>query len=559
MRWRYQAILLFFVTLFGLIICRLFYWQVVRAQELASMGDRQYGQTIKLLPERGEIKTADGFAIAANKLSYLVFANPKEVKDKQRAVDLLTPLLDLDTATVGAQLSYDKFWVPIKRNIDNNQKEAIDKLGLKGIGFEEQTIRFYPEASMAAKLLGFVGKDDNGEDTGYFGLEGYYDRQLRGKAGSGVQVHDALGRPILAKMNERSGEVNGRTLVLHVDRTIQYILEEELKNGIEQYGAASGMAGIMDPKTGSILAMSSFPSFDPRSYNEYSGDLYKNPFITDTYEPGSTFKPLVMAAAIDAGLLKADTRCDICAGPVEIGGYEIRTWNDKYQANETMTDVIVHSDNTGMVFTAKKLGLDRMISYLKKYGIGELTGIDLQGELQPTLRERDEWYPIDLATASFGQGISITPIELLTAFSSLANGGKRMEPHVVARIETDEGEHIQISPKMLNQPISAKAAKVMTEMLVGAVDIGEAKWAKPKGYRIAGKTGTAQIPVEGHYDPTKTIASFIGYAPAEDPRFVMLVIIDRPTSSIYGAETAAPVFFKIAKKVLTYYGIAPSE
>jgi cell division protein FtsI/penicillin-binding protein 2 len=224
-----------------------------------------------------------------------------------------------------------------------------------------------------------------------------------------------------------------------------------------------------------------------------------------------------------------------------------------------MIDIIRESDNTGMVYVAKLLGLKRMYSYLQAFGIGKMTGIDLQGETAPELRAMDSWYPIDLATAGFGQGISVTPIELLTAFSSLANGGKRMEPHVVAKVETANNEVINIPPKVIDQPISAQTAIIMRELLVNAVKNGEAKWAAPKEYRIAGKTGTAQIPLAGHYDLNKTIASFIGYAPADNPKFVMLIIYDQPTTSIYGAETAAPTFFNVARKLFQYYGIPPGE
>lgn len=559
MTWRYRFIFLAFTFGFLLISLKLFYWQGFKSAQLSALGESQYGQNIKLKPTRGEIRTSDGFPLAANKITYLVFANPKEVKEKEKTVSLLAPLLEEDPASISAKLSLNRYWIALKTRINGETKNKIEKLVLPGIGFDDQTVRFYPEASIGAKLLGFVGKDDNGDDKGYFGLEGFYDRQLRGKEGIATQIHDALGHPILAKLNPSSGEVNGRSVTLHIDRVLQFALENELKNGIEEYGAKGGMAAMIDPKTGGVLAMASFPSFDPRSYYEYSDTDFRNAFITDTYEPGSTFKPLVMAAAINEGLVKPTTKCSICSGPVEIGGYEIRTWNNKYQPNLTMTEVIQHSDNTGMVFVAKKLGLDRMLNYIKSYGMGQSTNIDLQGEVVPSIRPRDAWYPIDLATSSFGQGISVTPIELLTAFTALANKGKRMEPHVVASVETPDGQTIPIQPKVLNRPISEETAKIMTEILVNAVDKGEAKFAKPKGYRIAGKTGTAQIPVAGHYDPNLTIASFVGYAPADNPKFVMLVVVDRPSKSIYGAETAAPIFFRIAKKALIYYNIAPTE
>jgi len=557
MSYRIRIVFIALIVGFSFVLMRLFYWQVVKADELSAMGKSQYGSTITLSSERGDIKASDGFPLATNKLSYLLYVNPKEVKDKESFSALLSPHVMIETATISAQVSLDKFWVPIKRGINADKKKQIEKMKLPGVGFEEEAVRFYPEASLAAQLLGFVGKDDLGEDKGYFGLEGYYDRQLKGKTVTTIKIRDAFGRPIVSRQNESNYGQKGRSLVLHIDRVIQYLVEKKLKEGVEKYGASGGMVGIIDPKTGNIIALASYPSFDPRNYQQYPADLYKNPFITNVYEPGSTFKALVMAAGLDAREVKADTKCPVCAGPVEIGGYQIRTWNHKYEENISMTDVIQHSDNTGMVYVAQSLGLEKMLAYFDAFGVGDVTGIDLQGEVNSPLR--DTWYPIDLATAGFGQGISVTPIELLTGFAAIANKGVRMEPHIVDKIETDQGESLVIEPKVLSKPISEEAAKVMTEMLVNSVNKGEANYAKAKGYRIAGKTGTAQIPIAGHYDPNKTIASFIGFGPAHDAKFAMLVVIDRPTSSIYGAETAAPLFFNIAKDMLAYYGISPTE
>lgn len=559
MNWRYRLVLFFYFFCFLATVLRLAHWQIGEAEALSLIGESQYGRSITLTPKRGEIKTSDGFPIAANKLSYLVFANPKEVKNIEVTSQLLSPLLGEEVASISSLLALNRYWVPLSAGVTFEKKQQISKLGIKGVGFEEQYVRYYPEASVAAQLLGFVGKDENGKNSGYFGLEGYYDRQIRGREVKAIQIHDALGRPILNRMEEVSSGDDGRNLVLHVDRAIQFIADGALKEGVEKYGAQGGMAIIMDPKTGGVLAMATQPTFDPRSYWEFEEGLYKNPIVSSTYEPGSTFKPLIMSSAIDAGLVAPQTKCTICDGPVPIGGYEIRTWNNQYRPNETMMETIQYSDNTGMVFVAQKLGLKRLLPYLDKFGIGQTTGIDLQGEVPASLRATDSWYPIDLATASFGQGISVTPLQLITAFSAIANEGKRMEPHVVAKIETHDGKIISIPPKELGRPISPAAAKIMTEMLVNAVDKGEAKFAKPQGYRIAGKTGTAQIPIDGHYDANKTIASFIGFAPADDPKFVMLIIVDRPTSSIFGAETAAPIFFNIARKMLLYYGINPNE
>src|SRR3990167_3547476 len=559
MTWRFRFTFLILAVAFAAIISRLFYWQVIKRDDLSAMALSQYSGVRKILPQRGEIKTSDNFPLASNKISYLMFANPKVIKDQKKVTDTLSLYLKNNSASISALLALDRFWVKIASGIDPKTKDAISNLGLDGIGFEQQFNRFYPEASLSAHVLGFVGKDEEGVDKGYFGLEGYYDRLLKGKEEYEIEIQDALGRPILSKMSKRSKRVEGSNLKLSIDSSIQFLVEARLKKGIEKYGATSGMVGVMNPQNGHILAMSSFPSFSAGGYQDYEEELYKNPFISNTFEPGSTLKPLVMSSALDASVVDPNTRCNICAEPIKIGGYVLHTWNDKYFNDTNMIDVIRRSDNTGMVFVAQKLGVDRMISYLTKFGIGQLTEIDLQGEVAPSLKPKEEWYSVDLATAGFGQGISLTPIELLSGFSSIANKGKRMKPLVVTMVEIPDGNMIKIEPKVISRPISEKTAKVMTEILVNAVNKGEAQWTKLKGYRIAGKTGTASIPVAGHYDPEKTIASFIGFAPAEKPKFIMLVILNKPTTSIYAADTAAPVFFDIAADLLSYYGIPPSR
>lgn len=559
MNWRYRFIFFILLLTFITITLKLFYWQVVKAQELYVLAQSQYGRVTKIEPIRGEIKTSDGFPIAANKISYLVFANPKEVKDKKKLAEILSPILKVDIASITAQLRLDRLWVPLKSNVDIQTKESIKSLAFPGIGFEEKSTRFYPEASMSSQMLGFVGKDALGKDTGYFGIEGYYNRLLKGKESYIVSVQDALGRPVLSRATDRTKKTDGSSLILSIERPMQFLVEKKLKEGVETYGADSGAVGVINPKTGEIIAMASFPTFEPAKYQNYSEDLYKNPFVSNTYEPGSTFKPIVMAAALDAKLIKPETKCPICSGPVVIGDYELHTWNDKYYKDINMIEVIMRSDNTGMVYVAQKLGVGKMISYLTKFGIGELTYIDSQGEVSPSLKPKNLWYPVDLATTGFGQGISVTPIGLLTAFSAIANNGKMMQPHFVVKVESPDGEIAKIPHKVLGTPISEETAKIVTEMLINAVNKGEANWTRLKGYRIAGKTGTASIPVAGHYDPSKTITSFIGFAPADDPKFAMLIILEKPTTSIYAAETAAPIFFDIAKDILSYYGIPPSE
>ncbi len=267
-----------------------------------------------------------------------------------------------------------------------------------------------------------------------------------------------------------------------------------------------------------------------------------------------------MAAGINEGLVTPETRCDICNAPLPVSNYVIKTWNNQYMDNPTMTDVIIHSDNTGMVFVARKLGQDKMFDYIKKFGFGDVTGVDLQDEQSPDLRPLKDWKEIDLATSSFGQGISVTELQLVRAISSIANGGKLFEPHVVDTI-SDGKETYVVQPRIVGEPLKEETTKQVVQMMVDAVDKGEAQFYKKRAgvenYKIAGKTGTAQIAVAGHYDATKTIASFVGFAPADNPKFVMLVRYDQPTASIYGAETAAPTFFEIARDLFTYYGIAP--
>ena len=409
---------------------------------------------------------------------------------------------------------------------------------------------------MAAQLLGFVGSDKLGRDTGYFGLEGYYDRKLRGKPGRLGEERDPLGLPILVGRYKPFSPEKGASLHLSIERTIQFIVEDRLKKAVEKYGAKNGTVIIADPKTGHIISMATFPNYNPQYRTEFPEELYRNPAVADTYEPGSTFKLITMSAALDQSLVSPNTKCDVCAGPRQIGGFEISTWNKKYYPNSTMTEVIQHSDNVGMTFVAEKLGVDRFHDYITKFGFGKPTGIDLQEEAAGTLREKDEWRVIDLATASFGQGIAVTPIQMVQAVSAIANGGKLVSPKVVQKVKNGREENI--SPDATRQVISAQTSAQITEMMVNAVENGEAKAFAPKGYRIAGKTGTAQIPVAGHYDPDKTIASFIGFAPANEPRFVMLVRFQEPTSSPFGSETAAPTFFEISKEVFKQYGIPPS-
>ncbi|OGD63293.1 hypothetical protein A2160_02240 [Candidatus Beckwithbacteria bacterium RBG_13_42_9] len=578
---RIKVIAFAFAVSAFLILVRLFYWQVLAADKLVSMAVTQRESMTTTVSQRGEILAADGFPLVTNQEAYLAYLNRPDLKISPKlAAQNLAPILapSLDEVVVASETPKAKQqetlvlaternleerlnnpetqWLALKHKINSQQKDALGALDIDGLGFSSEQKRVYPEASMAAHLLGFVGSNNNGEDTGYFGLEGYYDLELKGRSGIVREEKDVNNRPILIGNFFDQEKRDGRTLQLNIDRAVQYIIEKQLREAIVRYGAKSGSVIVMDPKSGAILAMAAEPVYEPAFFSKYPGEIYKNPNINELYEPGSTFKVIPMAAGLQEGLVTPETKCDICTEPYKIDKYVIKTWDDKYHSSSSMTDVLIHSDNIGMVFVAQKLGIDRFNEYLKRFGIGKKTGIDLQEEVAGELRL--QWSNVDLATAAFGQGIVVTGIQMVQAMGAIANDGKMMTPEVVYRIIGKDKE-LTIQPRVAGQPIDKRTADTLTAMMVEAVDKGEAKWSKPAGYKIAGKTGTAQIPIAGHYDQDKTIASFVGFAPADNPRFVMLTKLRETTKSPWGSETAAPLFFNIARELFLYWGIPPSN
>ena len=564
-------VFLFFLAIWA----RLGYWQVVRGAELAARADSQHFDSLDIAARRGKIISGDGEVLGGTVDKYLLYIyKPHFSGNAEEIAEKLLPFVDRgDRGDRGEKeekeekekkeetekmlmekLSRESVWELLAKNLSAAERDEIAEWGVPGLGFEGQPQRFYPEASMSAHVLGFVGSDAAGRPMGYFGIEGYYDRELRGVSGHLRQEKDAGGDPILVGSYQEVEPRPGRDVVLTIDRYVQTLVENELKEALTKYGAVAGEVVIMDPKDGAIIAIASFPNYDPNDFGKFDSKVYRNPAISETYEPGSTFKVLVMSAALNEGVVEPETKCDNCNGPAQIGKYLIRTWDGKYREGISMTDTIIHSDNTGMVFAGRKLGIEKMVEYLGKFGIGKATGIDLQEEAAPGLREK--WGEIDLATASFGQGVAVTSMQMLRAVGTIANGGVVTVPHV-ARSIIDKGIEKNVEIKIGERVISKRAAEEMTEMMVKAVLEGEAKFAAPKGYLIAGKTGTAQIPVAGHYDSDKTIASFVGFAPAKNPKFVMIVKLREPTSSPWGSETAAPLWFAIAKKLLLYWGIPP--
>ena len=561
---RVKILTALFLLTFAALVVRLFFWQVIKGKVLSAQARGQYEVGVTLSAPRGNILASDGTWLAARESGWLVFASMPNLKESHTSVAEKLSHLLVEEEEVSGEVDRIKgllpkegaVWIPLKHKVKEEAKKNIEALGIDGIGFELEEMRSYPEASAAAQLLGFVGKNLEGADTGYFGLEGYYDLALSGKPGYQAGEEDARGVPILLVDNKEVSAIGGVDLVTHIDKGLQILSEKKLKEGIEKYGAKAGSVIISNPKTGAILVSVSYPSYEPGKYYDYGNEFFKDPVIANSFEPGSVFKVLVMAAALDAGAVEPDTVCDICSGPLKVDKYTIETWNKEYRADSTMVDVIVHSDNVGMSFVGQKLGADALYDYLDAFGIGKVTGIDLQGEGAPKLRDRGTWNVVDLAVASFGQGIAVTPIQMVKAVGAIANGGVMYTPQVVDKLE-GVGWEEDVKPEEGTRVISKKAADEITSMMVLAASSGEAKWTHLRGFKVAGKTGTAQIPISGHYDQESTIASFVGFAPANDPKFLMLVTLREPVSSPWASETAAPLWYQIAKDLFIYFGIQP--
>lgn len=574
---RTRLIAIFFNILLMSILLRLFYWQVLSHSVLQAEAQQQYSRVIPISAHRGKIFTDDGYALVDNQIVYRLFAQPNLLQGNSNTVSqALAGLLaqDENIGTDAATLKQSEVnwknelqtklmdpqvkWVGLKNRVSEQTKQKISDLHLNGIGFDSYEVRNYPEASMAAQVTGFVGKDKDGHDQGYFGIEGALDRELRGQEQQRTFLKDALGFHLLFDNKPQVDELDGRNVTLTLRRDIQHAVEEILQKGMEKYGASEGEVLVMDPKTGKILAMAAWPSYNQATFSNYDPVLYKNPLLTDTYEPGSIFKILTMSAGIDSNVIKPETECPQCAGPRKIGSYTIRTWNDEYHPNITMTDALAKSDNVAMIFAAEQIGQEHFVDYIHRFGIGEAAQIDLQEDTSTPLRK--DWKPIDLATASFGQGVVTNGMQMVRAVSVIANQGKMMRPMIVDKVSDPQtGKEVQVDPIVERQVVSPETAQKITQMMVYTADNGEAKWTASKTHLVAAKTGTAQIPIAGHYDQTKTIASFIGFAPPSDPKFVMLVKLREPTESQWAAETAAPLWYQIANRLFMLLNIPPDR
>jgi cell division protein FtsI/penicillin-binding protein 2 len=553
----------------AILVARLAYWQVIRHDEMVKRANNERLTTVPLTPRRGTISDRWGLVLATNIPGYLVAAAPRlaltdtKQMDAQakRIADKVAPILDLPVQALQQDLvkSKDAYYLLVKRQATQAQADqlrgALAKNDIHGFAIVTESMRVYPADTLFQPGLGLT----NMEGLGYGGVEGRYNDQLQGAAGSLVAEFDPYGDVIALGRHDLTPPADGSDLVLTLDSAIQNKAQEVLAKTIAEWGASSGTILVMHPKTGAILASATLPTYNPnRFYNVGDSSVFVDPATSQFWEPGSIFKIITMAAGMDAQLINAQSTHK-CNGQVVIDGQIIRTWNGAAHGTETMTEVLEHSCNVGAVFVANLLGPDRFYDYIQRFGFGKPTGVDLQGEvggLLPLPGTR-EWQRINQATNSFGQGMGVTPMQMAAAVASVANGGLYMQPYIVQEVDSAATGRQVTSPKPLRRVISAQTARQLSNMLVDVVDQVSSP-AHINGYRIAGKTGTAQVVVNGQYDPRLTITSYIGYAPADDPQVLVLIKIDKPQRSEWAQDVAAPAFHELTEWILHYLHIPPN-
>lgn len=545
----------------GLIVGKLFYLQVASHSYYLGLAQQQHTITRRLLPERGKIYVRDKFTgdltpLAINEKKGLVFAIPKEIKNPEETSEALAPLLEIKKEKLLSKISNkEDVYVILDRKLSPEVVKRIVDLKEEGVVTQWEDWRFYPEGTLASHVLGFV----NFEGKGNYGLEEYFDEKLKGIPGFLKAEKDVFGNPVIPAEYQKLEAQRGADIVLTLNRDIQYKVEEILKKTVWRHQASGGNAIVMEPQTGKILAMASYPTFDPNNYSKYPISNFQNRAISSLWEPGSIFKPITMASGLDSGKVEEGTSY-LDSGYVRVGrGKLIRNALGKAYGLRSMTDVIRLSLNCGAVFVEQKMGGKLFSRYLEKFGFGLPFGIELQNEVGKTLRPFSEFSEEDLARVSFGQTISVTPLQMITAISAIANSGKLMQPYIVDEIISADGKIEKSTPHLLREVISPQAAKITTGMMVTVVESGHGTLAKVEGYRLAGKTGTAQVPKENGqgYDPYKTIGSFVLFGPVEDPRFTILVKIDHPKGVMWAESTAAPAAGQIARFLLNYLEIPP--
>ncbi len=558
---RFRLILIGLALLTGLVV-----FQLLRID--FSGDNRKYlnglSQTIsqvqrEFAPARGRIFDRDGELLATNDVQYELGISPPNVVTPKDVATTLSDLLDKSVTDLVLATQSDRPYVLVQRPVSAElgelikAKRAEGAVDLDGVDLTPIPHRVYPGGQLASQVLGFVAYNQDGRQVGYFGVEGFYNDLLAGHSVKGIE------RFVPFDVQPDPTPDQGADLYLTLDREVQYLVEVTMADAINRYGAAGGSIIVINPQNGEILGMSSWPTYDPNNYVQSPPGDPENPVVSGQYEPGSTFKVLTMAAALDSGMVTPQTPF-MDAGLVEVGGAFIRNWSGAAYGPVDMVGCLQHSLNVCLASLSTQMGPTTFYNYLSTFGVGHPTGVDLAAEAAGRLKVPGDpdWFESDLGTNAFGQGVALTPLQLATAVSAIANGGTMMQPHILLRVENRK-RSFTTQPQVLGRPIKPETAATLTEMLVQSLERGEGSGALVPGYRIAGKTGTAQIPIPGGYDENKTIASFIGWGPVDAPQFLVLINLDQPSSSIWGSETAAPLFGDMVKRLVVLLEIPPDD
>ena len=543
------------------LVGRLFFLQIIDKSDLQAKNLSQVQVDRKLQSPRGTIYDRNGRPLAMSVVTKSLYADPKMIKQSPSEVaDLIAPYVTMSKEDIVKSLQEDTAFVWIDRMMEPEKSKAVAQLiedkNLEGLNFVEESKRYYPNGNLAAQVLGFVGTDDKGLD----GLEMVLDDELKGGIQKELVATDRKGNAIFGSVLSKYLPDKGKSVTLTIDASIQFIAERALDKAMEDTGAKHASVIVMDPKTGEILAMANRPTYDPNHYSQGSEEDFKNIAVTNLYEPGSTFKPIIASAALASGKWKLDQVYND-KGSFAANGHVMQNWNGEGYGPVRLIDILKFSINTGMAEIGTTTGADILSKYVRNYGFGSKTGIELPGEGDGILYNPDDMSKLDVATMSIGQGIAVTPLQMVRAFGAIANGGSMMKPHIVKSYSNIKGEVTSTTdPEVVGQPIPEETAKTIADILEKEVSEGGGTKAMVEGYHFGGKTGTAQKldTKHGGYLDGQYIASFIGFGPVEDPKFVVLVVIDDPQKgSYYGSQIVAPVFKDIVSQLVRYYQMSP--
>lgn len=558
------------VAFAGVITLKLFVLQVLDHETYKALASGQHEIFKELFPSRGDILVHDLkdetlIPVATVHQVARVYADPRKIEDPDDTAEALGELFGFSEEKVAALeerlKNKEDPYEPIERNVTDALLDPLIALKLPGVYYLREEGRLYPEVGLGGHVMGFVGSADDGTMSGRYGIEGYFNEELTGTPGFLRSERDIAGRLIAVGQRSIEPAVDGSDVVLTIDRTIQYFVCSALEDAMARHQADGGSVVVIEPQTGKILAMCGAPDFEPARYNEVSSiEAFNNPAIFSAYEPGSIFKPVTMAAAIDAGALTPTTLFED-TGSVMVDGWPkpIGNAEGKVYGVVDMTVVLEESINTGMVYSMRAMGMDPFVEYVKNFGFGERTGIEIETESAGNISALDIGEEIYAATASFGQGITVTPLQMAAAYAAIANDGVLMRPYIVEDVVAPDGTHAPRGPQALRRVLQAKTARLIGAMLVSVVENGHGKRASAPGYYIGGKTGTAQVAEGAGYSLDKTIGSFAGFGPVNNPKFAMVVRIDNPKDVQWAESTAAPLFGEIAQFLVKYFEIPPER